>query len=157
MRMARVRGVIDRRTRSKSISQSGSAERQQHGLDAQGDQCLEMVAVERFEEEHLVAGIEQRQAGGVVSRGGARGDDDLVRRVDRKSIILLYFSGDCFAQGSDAVGARIDVVAVANGALRAVDYRVGNWRIAYALCQVDAADTVALHRHCPDFRLRDVA
>ena len=78
---------------------------------------FEMVAVKRFEEEHLVAGIEQRQAGGVVSCSGAGSDDDLVRWVDRKSIILLYFSGDRFAQGRDAVGPGIDVVAVANGAL----------------------------------------
>ena len=47
------------------------AERNRDGLDAQRAQRVQVVAIERFEEDDLVARIEQRHAGGLETGGRA--------------------------------------------------------------------------------------
>ena len=75
----------------------------------------DVVAVERLEEQHFVAGIEQRHGGGVQAAGGAAGDQDFALGVVVEAVVALLLCGDGVAQAGDAVQPRVDVVAGADG------------------------------------------
>jgi hypothetical protein len=78
-----------------------------------------VVAVERLEEQHLVAGIEQGHGGGVQTASGAGGDQDFGLRVVGEAVVALLLGGDGVAQASDAVEPGVDVVAVVDGGMAA--------------------------------------
>ena len=112
-----------------------------------------MVAVERLEEQHFVAGIEQRHGRGVQAAGGAGGDQDLglgvVGRGRSRAAALRRWrcaGGRCRPGGCRCCGRR----------------GWPGWRppqpardrgVADALGQVDAAHRSHASGHGADFRL----
>ena len=90
-------------------------QRDQDGLDAQGLERGDVVAVEGLEEQDFVAGVEQGHGGGVEAAGGAGGDQDFGLGVVGEAVVALLLGGDGVAQAGDAVEAGVDVVAVVDG------------------------------------------
>ena len=128
-------------------------QRHQDGLDAHGFEGGGVVAVKRLEQEHFVAGIEQGHAGGVESAGGSAGHQDFGFRIVAEAVVALLFFRDGVAQAGDAIEARIDVVAGADGGVGFGLDDCGDGSVADSLGQVDAADAVAFGGHGADFRL----
>ncbi len=134
----------------------GLGERDDDGLDALGAQRGDVVAVEGLEDDALVAGVEQSHEGGVEGAGGAGGDEDLGVGVDLETVEGRELFCDALAQAGDAVEARVDVVAVADGLDGGFGDGVRDVGVADALGHVDAADCGAGDGHGADLGL-DVA
>ena len=128
-------------------------ERDGDGLDAESAQGVEVIAVKRLEEDDLVAGIEEGEAGGVEGSGGSGGDEDFALGIGGDAVVVGELGGDGLAERSDAVEAGIDVVAFGHGGSGAVEDRRGDFSVADALGEVDAAEAVAFDGHGANFRL----
>ena len=129
-------------------------QRHQHRIDAQRLERVHVVAVERLEDQHLVAGIEQRHGRGVQAGRRARGHHHFAFGVVAQAVVALLLGRDGLAQARNAVASRVDVLPVADGLDRRGLNHVGHRRVADALRQVDAAHAVALGGHGADFGLK---
>ncbi len=154
--IARVRGVIAARTASRSASiplaspvpASRPAPAPRHARAA-----CRVVAVERLEQQHLVARVEQRRGCGVEGARRPGGDQNLAVRVDRDPVRARKLRRDRLPQTRNAIQPRVDVEPVANGAVAPSSYDRRRFRIADPLRQVDAVHRVARDRHGPNLRL----
>jgi hypothetical protein len=112
-----------------------------------------VVAVERLEEEDVVARVEQGHGGGVETAGGAGGDEDFGFGVVGEGVVAELLGGDGVAEAGDAVEAGVDVVTVVDGLDGGLLDRSGDGSVADALGEVDAADGVAGDGHGADLGL----
>jgi hypothetical protein len=106
-----------------------------------------VIAVERLEEDDFVAGIEEGHAGGLEGTGGSGGDEDFALGVGGDAVVGGELGGDGLAEGRDAVEAGVDVVALVHGLGGAGEDGRGDFGIADALGEVDAAEAVAFDGH----------
>ena len=74
-----------------------------HGLDR--NDRLNVIGVEGLKENDLVAGIQQRHAGGLKRSGGAGTHGNIGVRIRRDSIVRSEFVGDGLPQFQNAVKA----------------------------------------------------
>src|SRR5262249_16684292 len=114
-----------------------------------------MIAVVQLEQDHLVAGIQESEAGTVKAAGGTGADDDLRLRVVPQVVVASQLVRDGSSQLDQTFQPSVGIDAAFNGFLRGASDRERNLGIADALGEVDAADAFALHRHDADFGLRD--
>ncbi len=70
-----------------------SSHRHGDGVDAQGAERVEVVSVERLEEDDLVAGIEEGHRGGIEGSGGTGGDEDFGIGVGGEVVVAGKFGG----------------------------------------------------------------
>ena len=129
-------------------------QRHQHRIYAQRVKRVHMVAVERLEDEHLVAGIEQRHHSGMEAGRRAGRDHHFVFGIVGQPVVALLLGRNGLAQPCNAVASRIDVLPLADGLDRRGFNHVGHRRIAHALRQVDAPCAVAFGGHGADFGLQ---
>jgi hypothetical protein len=112
-----------------------------------------VVAVEGFEHDALVAGVEQGHECAVHGAGRSAGDENVLMRIGGDAVEALELLRDGFAQGGDAVEAGVDVVAGPDGVDGCFDDRMGRVGVADALRHVDAVDLGAEDGHGPDLGL----
>jgi len=125
-----------------------------HGDGTDAAEHTGVVAVEGLEDEDFVAGIEQGAERCLEGSGGSGGDEDFAVGIDGERVGAGELGGDGVAQARDAVEAGVDVVTVADGALRGFGddgRRVG---VADALGEVDAAHVVAGDGHGANLGLK---
>ncbi len=141
---------------SKSVDverPTGLGELNRGCVHAQGAQRAQVIAVKGLEEDHFVARIEERHAGGLESSSRAGSDQDFRVRIGGDAVVASEPGGDGLAQRRDAVKTRVDVQALGDG----FDGTRGHWRrnfgIAHTLSEVDAANAVALNGHGANLRL----
>ncbi len=114
-----------------------------------------VVAIERLEQQHLVAGAENGGGRGLEGSGGAVRDEDFALRIDLDAVATGQLSSYGAAQARQTVEPRVDVKAVADRPLRALGHDGGRIRVADALRQVDATYVVASDSHGADLGLDD--
>src|SRR5579871_358348 len=124
-------------------------------LHLEREQCIDVITVERLEEDDLVAWIQQRKTGSIQRPRGSRGHQHLGIRVGRDAVVSLEFSRDCLSQRLNTVQPRVDVVALMDGLDRRIRYEIRQVGIAYSLREIDAADTIAFDRHGTNLRLNN--
>ncbi len=127
-----------------------------HGADAVEPQDTGVVAVERLEQDHLVARLAQRQDRRDERARRPGGDDDGLGAVERDPVERPRLLGDRLAEQPDAVVGRVDG---ALAALERVDRRLddgrGRGEVADPLPQVHPADAVHGERDGPDVGLAE--
>ncbi len=109
-----------------------------------------MVAVERLKDDALVTGIQQGHESCVQCSGGTGGHEHLGFRIDRQSIEGRELLRDGVPKRSDAVEARVNVLALRDGIERSPRYRGRDVGVTDALCEVDAVHLRARDGHSSD-------
>ena len=110
LQCARHRGGVEleaRRRRGRQQPRRGASARHE----------VPVAGVAGVGHQHLVAGLEQRQAGQLQRRRRARGDDD-ARRVDVHAEARAVPAGDALAQRGQAGGVRVLRAAAVAGSAR---------------------------------------
>src|SRR6202022_1199528 len=123
---------------------------------AREDAIRAVVLVEGFENNHLVARIDQRQDARQHGFGHAAADRDLRLRVDRHPPEVLGLGRDRLAHHLGAPGGRVLVEIVADGGDRGFFQFAGRGEVGEPLGEVEAAVTMlgdAEPGHLPDDRL----
>src|SRR6202162_1113964 len=136
----------------------GRNQRHHHRCGAREDAVRAVVFVERLENNHLVARIDQRQNARQHRLGHAAADGDLRLRVDRHPPEVLGLGRNGLAHHPGAPGGRVLVEIVADGIDGGFFQFAGGGEVGEPLRQVEA--TVAMRgtaepRHLPDDRLRE--
>ena len=130
-------------------------QRYEPGDESEDGESVEVVAVVRLEQNHLIACVQRGHRRGEKAAAGADGDDDLLRRIGLQTVVALQFSGDALAQNVDAFEFRVGRLVRGDG-IACAFHQLGDRRqIANALAEVDAADAVALPRHAADVGLHE--
>ena len=93
-----------------------SRERHQNRVDAHRFQGRHVVAVKRLEQQHFIAGVQQRHGRGMQSGGGAAGHKHFRLGVILKPVLAFLLGGDRRAQPRNAVQPGVNVMAGANRA-----------------------------------------
>ena len=135
----------------------GFGERDDDRLDALCLEGADMVPVDGFEEQDFIAGIEEREASGVESAGGAGGDEDFLLGIGLNAVVVARLVGHGVAERGDAVQTGVGIVPVMNGGYGAFEDRSWEFGVADALGEIDASKAVAFDGHGADFRLDDEA
>ena len=122
-----------------------------------GGQRVHVVAVVGFEDDNLVAFIEQRQARTVKGARGTYRHHDLSFWICRNTVVVLQLFRDRAAQVFEADQAGVRIHAAINRPMGGAPDRRRNFGVADALRQVHAAHFFAFHRHDANLRLHDAA
>jgi hypothetical protein len=132
---------------------AGRAQRHVPGRGARQDGVRAVVLVERLEDDHLVAGIDDPEQAGDHRLGRSAADRHLRVGVDRHAVAPRPVAGDGLAQDAGAPGHRILVhVAVDGPAGGRLDLgRRGE--VGEALREVDGAVALGEAGHLADHRL----
>ena len=101
--------------RCAELKALGRARRQQHRRALSGLHKLAVAGVARVGHQHLVAGLDEREASQLQGRRSTRRDDD-AGRVDVQPKAGGVPAADGFAQSGQARGRGVLAAAVANGA-----------------------------------------
>ncbi len=125
-------------------------------LDPQRQQRIKVIAIERLEQDDLVARIEQRQRRGIESACRARRHQHLRVGIHREMIVPLKLPCYCLPQRSHTIQPGIDVVPFMDRLDGPLHHRGWHLRVADPLRQVHAPHPVALNSHRPNLRLDDM-
>ena len=149
-------GVIAFRRRCSIERERRQIERGKLRHDAREERGVEVVAVVGLEEDHPVAGIEQRhQCGGERTRG-SHGDHDVGLGIGADAVLAGKLVGDDTSSAWSFPRGRVGAAVLADGGDGAVADEGQGGEIADALAQVDAADALAFAGHAADFGLDEV-
>ena len=124
----------------------------EHGREPEQERRVEVVAVVRLEEDDLVARVEERHQGRGVPARGARGDDDLARRVVVEAVAPQDLVVDAGAERGDALGRGVDDLVPRDGVTRGIGDRGRGGEIADALPHVDPVHRFADAAHPTNVR-----
>ena len=107
-----------------------------------------MILVVGLEEDDLVAGIEQRQAGTMKGTGGSRADSHVRFGISHDAVILPKLLGDRLPQFRQSIESRVHILPALQRLCRGSKYHRWNRRVANPLCHVEALrlDTGLGHR-----------
>ena len=112
-----------------------------------------VVLVKRLRQDHLIAGVDQREQDHQHRLGAAAGDRDLGLRIDREPQVPGGVLGDGLPQVSRSPGNRILVHVVLDRATGGVLEYLGSGEIGHPLRQVDRVILQRLDRHTPNHAL----
>src|SRR5581483_11680207 len=110
-------------------------------------QRIYVIAIVGFEDYDLVTGIEQRQACRVEGPSGTCRYHNFPLRIGVNTVVIAHFASNRAPKIGHAVEARVRILTRADGIYGSPLYRLGNFRIADPLRQIDAASPFALDRH----------
>lgn len=128
-------------------------ERDEDRLGAGEDRIGAVVLVERVEDDHLIAGVDQgEEDGGHGLRGAARHGDLLVG-VDRVVVHAVVLLGDRQPQRRRPPRDRVLVHVAVDGGARGVLHHLGHGEVGKALREVDRAVLLGDACHLADDRL----
>ena len=108
--------------------------------------------VERLDQDHLGAGLDQTEHGRGDRLGGADGDQHLGRRVVGDVVLPLALSGDRLPQRRNADARRVLVDAVGDGVLGGLEHGRRAVLVGESLAQVHRADARRQRRHLGEHR-----
>ena len=151
--IALVRSLKAAASSSGSKVQPGGRTGTNRGVGAGEDAVGPVVLVERLREDHLVAGVDQREQGDEHRLGAAAGDGDLGLGVDVQAEVPAGVLGDRLAEVAGAPGDGVLVdVGLDRPAGGGLDLG-GGGEVGHPLGQVHGAVLGGLDRHPADHAL----
>ena len=110
--------------------------------------------VERLDQQHLGAGLDQPEHRGGDGLGGADGDQHLGVGVVLDAVAAFALRGDRLAQRRDAQAGRVLVDALGDGVLGGLEHRRRAVLVGEPLPEVDRTDPGGQRRHLGEDRHR---
>ena len=116
-----------------------------------------VVLVERLEDHHFVARIDDGHHRGHHGLGRAAAHGDLLVGADRHAVAARELAGNCLAQRSGAPRHRVLVDVGLDGGARRVLDRLGGRKVGESLREIHATVLVTQSRHLADDRFGELS